>query len=311
MKKIIVLQGVPASGKSTYAKQLHEQDNRHVIISLDALREARGTYWLPEQEDYISKVEEFQVSTALQHDLIPVIDDTNLNPKTIAKWNAVARVYGAEVEFKLMDVDYHTALARDEMRGNKVGKDVITSFFKKYFPDKLPKSEIRDEYTCRNIEPQDDSRMECIICDLDGTISIMKGRSPYDYKRVNEDLPEWRLINMLKQLSNHYPIIFITGRDNTDECRELTENWITRNFIRQENVLWRSNHGTLLRIPNWQLYMRTVGDKRPDFEVKREIYEKYIKPEYQVINVFEDRDSVVKMWRDLGLLCSQVYYGNY
>ena len=54
--KILVLQGVPASGKSTFARSLVLKDKSYVIVSRDAIREARGDYWIPEHEDYISKL---------------------------------------------------------------------------------------------------------------------------------------------------------------------------------------------------------------------------------------------------------------
>ena len=57
--------------------------------------------------------------------------------------------------------------------------------------------------------------------------------------------------------------------------------------------------------------MRSKGDHRSDTEVKKEIYDKYIKDKYNILCVFEDRDKVVKMWRDEGLLCNQVYYGDF
>jgi hypothetical protein len=52
--------------------------------------------------------------------------------------------------------------------------------------------------------------------------------------------------------------------------------------------------------------MREDGDKRPDYVIKREIYETHIKENYDVAYVFEDRELVVKMWREQGLRCFQV-----
>ena len=57
--------------------------------------------------------------------------------------------------------------------------------------------------------------------------------------------------------------------------------------------------------------MRATGDFRPDSVVKEEIYNNHIKDNYYVAGVFDDRDSVVKLWRDLGLTCFQVYYGDF
>lgn len=77
--------------------------------------------------------------------------------------------------------------------------------------------------------------------------------------------------------------------------RRVTEAWL--------------NHNGITRYKN--LYMRKNGDKRKDYVVKKELYETHIKETYEVLFVLEDRDQVVKMWRDLGLTCLQVAYGNF
>lgn len=82
-----------------------------------------------------------------------------------------------------------------------------------------------------------------------------------------------------------------------DNCRELTTKWLDENFKYCKG--------------SWELIMRSKGDHRSDAEVKKEVYDKYIKDKYNVMCVFEDRDKVVKMWRDEGLLCNQVYYGDF
>ena len=57
--------------------------------------------------------------------------------------------------------------------------------------------------------------------------------------------------------------------------------------------------------------MRNKNNFQPDEIVKETIFHKEIEPKYNVIAVFDDRDKVVKMWRNLGLLCNQVYWGNF
>jgi hypothetical protein len=49
------------------------------------------------------------------------------------------------------------------------------------------------------------------------------------------------------------------------------------------------------------LFMRPQGDSRPDTVVKRELFEKYVEPNWHISFVIDDRKSVVQMWRDLGL----------
>nr|DAI39653.1 MAG TPA: polynucleotide kinase [Caudoviricetes sp.] len=58
--------------------------------------------------------------------------------------------------------------------------------------------------------------------------------------------------------------------------------------------------------------MRKEKDYRKDSIVKTEIYNEYIKDKYCVTAVFDDRDQVVNdCWRKLGLLCNQVWKGDF
>jgi hypothetical protein len=59
------------------------------------------------------------------------------------------------------------------------------------------------------------------------------------------------------------------------------------------------------------LFMRKSGDYRKDSVVKKEIYERHIKEDFNVEFVLDDRDQVVKMWREQGLVCLQVAEGNF
>jgi hypothetical protein len=45
--------------------------------------------------------------------------------------------------------------------------------------------------------------------------------------------------------------------------------------------------------------------------VKREIFDRSIRHVWQVRGVLDDRDQVVRMWRDLGLTCAQVAPGDF
>ena len=90
----------PASGKSTYARELAKAGTPYVIVNRDSIRESRGEYWIPEQEDYISDMEEYAVRSAIKRNLIPIIDATNLNPKTMEKWESLAKEFDCEIEYK-------------------------------------------------------------------------------------------------------------------------------------------------------------------------------------------------------------------
>ena len=59
------------------------------------------------------------------------------------------------------------------------------------------------------------------------------------------------------------------------------------------------------------VYMRDKNDSRKDTIIKHEIYENYIKNKFNVRVIYDDRNSVVDMWRSLGLKCFQVQEGDF
>ena len=133
--KIIILQGVPCSGKSTWAREFVKTHKDYVIVSRDAIREMSGVYWMPEREDYISCVEYDCVYDALKNGFNVIIDAVNFNPKTLHKWETAANGL-ADIEYKRFDVTFEEAVRRDKERGERgeksVGEDVIRTFFSKY-----------------------------------------------------------------------------------------------------------------------------------------------------------------------------------
>ena len=52
--------------------------------------------------------------------------------------------------------------------------------------------------------------------------------------------------------------------------------------------------------------MRPKGDFRKDFMVKRDLYKKMIVDGFNPVIVFEDKITVVDMWKEMGLRCLRV-----
>ncbi len=52
--------------------------------------------------------------------------------------------------------------------------------------------------------------------------------------------------------------------------------------------------------------MRKEGDHRPDTIAKKELLDRLIAEGHQIAGVFEDRPSVVRVWRELGLTVFQM-----
>lgn len=135
MSRLIILQGAPAAGKSTWAREFVKGKKDWVIVNRDSIRDGRGDYWIPEQEGYISDLEEYHVTRALERGLNVIIDATNLNPKTKAKWTQIAEQFSIEPEWKEFTVSYEVALERDRNRERTVGEKVIRDFYSRYYPE--------------------------------------------------------------------------------------------------------------------------------------------------------------------------------
>ena len=134
---------------------------------------------------------------------------------------------------------------------------------------------------------------KAIIVDIDGTVSHKTDRDIYDYKEAINDNPDKIILEVVRSLWHQgYRILFVTGR--SDDCITVTRTWLAT------------------YCPYYfGLYMRQTGDFRKDAIVKQEIYENHIKNEYDVLCVFDDRQKVVDMWREIGLKCLQVQPGDF
>ena len=84
MAKIILCRGIPASGKSFYAKQWVLEDPEHrVRFNNDDIRNMLGKYWVPNREVLVSNLKKEFINSAMSLGYDIIIDNMNLNPKEI------------------------------------------------------------------------------------------------------------------------------------------------------------------------------------------------------------------------------------
>lgn len=144
------------------------------------------------------------------------------------------------------------------------------------------------------------------IFDIDGTIADISHRlhfitgekKDWDtfYRACYNDSPIFKVIAVARALAAAgHTIAYSTGRSE---------------IVRPETAVWLNNY----RLPNAHLlYMRKEGDHREDSEVKSEFLDK-INADFaseKLGGVFEDRQQVVKMYRNRGIKVFQVADGNF
>ena len=140
MSKLIICRGLPASGKSTWAKQWVLKDPEHrVRINQDDIRLMLGKYWVPSREKLVQEIQFDAIVEALSREFDVVIDNTNLNNKVLDQFNRLIRTFeDYEIEYKdFFDTPLSVCIERDKNRDLQVTEKVIRSFYNNY-KDKYP-----------------------------------------------------------------------------------------------------------------------------------------------------------------------------
>ena len=300
MPSLTITRGLPASGKTTWAKEqahltrVNRDDLRRMLHGgrVEA-EEPRGR-----AEKQVTVAHHAAVEALLRAGAHVVCDDTNLRGRVVREFAELASRCGASFTVRdFTDVPVEECVRRDALRTGdaQVGEETIRSMHQRYLagrtlPLPLP---VIDTFAGMLYEPPPDAP-RAVLVDIDGTVATMHGRSPYDMSRVGSDLPNEPVIAAVRAMhAAGHEIVFCSGR--SDDCRDETAAWL------DEHV----------GIAHSGLFMREYGDQRKDSIVKAEIFEKEIRSRFHVVGVFDDRQQVVRMWRALGLTVFQVAEGNF
>lgn len=287
--RLILTRGLPGSGKSTWAKQQIEKQDNYRRVNRDDLRNMFGVYddFCEGRERAVTAAEEAAAAALLLAGYTVIVDDCNLNPQYQRRWQQIADDAGVDLIVQdFTDVPLRECLKRNAQRTGsaRVGNKVIHTMYEKWIaPEKMPEV---------------DGAEKAIICDLDGTLALIGQRNPYDAShcdtldRLNEPVAQ-----VVKKFARDgYHLIFMSGRSNRDEAA-------TRRFLKLHGF-----GGDDARLA-FDLYMRDARDHRPDTVVKRELFDRYVRGNWNIAFCIDDRDSIVDLWRSMGLVCFQVGEG--
>lgn len=156
------------------------------------------------------------------------------------------------------------------------------------------------------------------IFDLDGTLALIEHRRhfvegpkkdwPAFFAACVDDQPNLPVIRTLQALRSGGAEIWIwSGR--SDEVKTQTVEWLCKHGC----FGWPTN-----TLPAWpfgapeRFRMRKAGDYQPDVKLKYGWLADLEPPERSRLTaVFDDRQSVVDMWRAAGVPCFQVAPGDF
>lgn len=296
VQKVYFLKGLPACGKSTWAREKIEEDRMNGVVTKrvnkDELRAMMdNSVHSKERELFVNQIQNTIILESLKSGYNVIIDNTNFFPKhfeTIKEIISSTELNSKNIDLEeiFFDVPVNECILRDSRREKRVGKKAIMDMYNKYLKgENVPSIDYNSNLP------------DCIIVDVDGTLAIRGNRSPYGYWRAKEDKLNTSVANLVHSLQKSNPnvsTIIMTGRENL--CNE--ENYT----IKHLTIKWLVENGIHFE----EIYIRKENDHRPDYEVKSEMYEEFVKDVFNVLYIIDDRKQVIDMWREKGLMVLDV-----
>jgi len=297
--KVVITRGLPASGKTTYARNWVSIDEANrVRIEKDEIRNESklfkdGAYNHKRgDESIVIKERDRRIHNALSAGKSVISSDTNLVKKHVSQISAIARKYDAEIEVKdFFDVPLKELIERDSKREHSVGEQVIRRMFHE---------QVKTLPTFLEFDP---TLPFVVVSDLDGTLTLgPKNRSPYEWSKVGQDDINLGVAHALDgiRVIDHAKVFIFSGRNSV--CRPETEDWLDRNDIEYDLLAMRPQF----------LEGTNIEDNRSDEVIKAEFIEEYIVGKYNVLLWFDDRPRIADMLRDVyGINVAQIGDPNY
>lgn len=280
--ELIICQGLPGSGKSTFAIQRvcnGHGPNRWVRINRTLLRQmlhAEDRIPTPNRHDRVVvtlAVRDLAIRGALEQGFSVVCDDPNLDPQDVKELARVAELAGAEVTVRTFPLSLEEALYRNERAMHPLPAHVIVEMARKAA---MPKP-IRPE------RPWVERAPAAIICDVSGT--LRRGGV------LNEPIMHvvTGVMRLWKETPHGIQLVF---------------------FVETADIEWaEANIFTPFERLDSDFYYLGIHERSSEAAQKRAHFDARIEGRYNVVLVLDDKDRPVRMWRELGLPVCQIAEG--
>lgn len=297
--ELIVTVGISGSGKSTWAADYIKANENVIRVNRDDIRmmiTGSDSRLLPRHlENIVSKMHDEIVKTALDNGSNVILDNTHLQMKYINEI-IIKYAHRAKISFRIFNEPQHVAKNRVMKRDNKKYIEEFEYIERQYrqFSNLVKNNKLGGMFKYE-YKPDVVSPIDCIICDLDGTLSLYdEHKSPY-----NRDFENDTVNQVVLNIIQHYyyeldhKIFFFSGRNA--KFRDQTMIFLTK----------------YLDPDSFELIMREEKDSRRDSIVKQEMFMEHIHNRYNPVMAIDDRLQVIEeVWNKLGVFVLNVNQGN-
>jgi predicted kinase len=274
VQEVVIVRGLPSSGKTTYAMKLIESaPNRWTRVSRADLNKSLR----------FSSTSEIKILNKLRNKLIEdlvssgkdvIIDDVNLQQ---AQLNELKRLIVASTKVPIIihEVPFNTSISECISRSPEKKDNIMK--LSENFNRELKEVSMLYEPSVNN---------KAVIVDIDGTIlEQIDNVFAFDDDFVAK--PKHTICNLVSSLyKTGHKILFLTARNEAG--RDLAHSHIKQ------------------CIPSigddYELYMRDDSDDRPSGDLKSDIYCTNIRPHYDVVLFIDDLEENIVAFRELGIL---------
>lgn len=323
-----ITHGLPASGKSTFAKnEVKKAPNNVVRINRDDIREqlfgAEYNNHLPDskKEVLVTEIQNSLIEKELSKNKTVWVDDTNLNRRTVKKLFNLGQ--GHTIEQFYFDVPVEECIRRNELRaaqgGHKVNEDSIFRMAKEYYDDfghikefkqdsrgdiqAIPRKTFGSVKIDKFNEKLSKNRVEgnaIVLVDVDGTlinnehianVAFADKKKDYDlfFKTINKAPVNKNVVDLANRMREDDNLNIVVLTGRDDKYAD-------------ELIEAVENSG----INSFKLIAKKHGDYRADFEFKKEVLEGFKKEGLIPVHAIDDRERSVELFKKSGILVSKV-----
>lgn len=325
---LILTHGLPASGKSTWARQQADLDSNVVIVNRDDIRAelygnrhvGAGNY-PSKNEGNVTRHQNDRLKAGFREGRTVILDGVNLNKRALTQVVRLAQDYGVDIAHKYFDTLPVECKKRNAQRQHPVPDSVIDKAWEdarnhagtalrrfvigangnvSYARDLTSPDEVMlAEFNASLPRQTGDLSGFAVIFDMDGTLVDTRNVSDQWMGSNQRNFHRFHIESLNSPANEDVLAIAHQAHDLGLSVVVVTARMADYARV---TINWLKNNG----VPVNRLYMRATGDYRPDFEVKSDIVSQINEDGFTIVHAVDDNPKVLALWNERSILTTTV-----